>query len=320
MAIDVHGHITSPELFKRFPMPPALADIEGMIETKEAAGIGTTIVGSPVGAGTMVPIDGLDNYAQPADKLNAFHDWLARTLEAHRPSLLGYVYVNPFDDDKALSVAENWLKEDGFVGLIANTSVRGKYLDSPRAERFFALAAQSGRPVLLHPAANPVGAEAMRGHLGLIEHVARPADITGGVAALLAAGWLDKYPELKLIVSNAGGALPLLAEKLDLAQQRVRAGGPPAGRGGPAAEPPGGRLSTKLGKLYVDSATPSALALAAAVSVFGPAHVLFGTDAPPLSAPLSAALAMLDGLPGSPAQDIRDGNARRLFQLDEVAV
>jgi 6-methylsalicylate decarboxylase len=308
VAIDVHGHITSPELFKRFPMPPALADIEGMIETKAAAGIGTTIVGSPVGAGTMVPVDGLDNYAQPADKLNAFHDWLARTLEAHRPRLLGYVYVNPFDDDRALSVAQSWLKEDGFVGLIANTSVRGEYLDSPRAEPFFALAAQAGRPVLLHPAANPVGAEAMRGHLGLIEHVVRPADITCGVAALLAAGWLDKYPELKLIVPNAGGSLPLLAEKLDLAQQRARPGGPPAG-------PPAVRLSDQLGKLYVDTATPSALALAAAVAVFGPAHVLFGTDAPPLSAPLSAALAMLDGLPGHPAAAIRDGNARRLFEL-----
>jgi predicted TIM-barrel fold metal-dependent hydrolase len=295
-------------------MPPALADIEGMIETKAAAGIGITIVGSPVGAGTMVPVEGLDNYAQPADQLNAFHEWLARTLEAHRPRLLGYVYVNPFDDDKALSVAENWLKEDGFVGLIANTSVRGEYLGSPRAEQFFALAAQASCPVLLHPAAHPVGTEAMRGHLGLIEHVVRPADVTCGVAALLAAGWLDKYPELKLIVPNAGGALPLLTEKLDLAQQRVRSGGPQVGLAG-------GRLSAKLRKLYVDSATPSALALAAAVAVFGPANVLFGTDAPPLAAPLSAALAMIDGLPGlggppgDPVAAIREGNARRLFGL-----
>ena len=51
MIIDVHGHVTHPELFKRFPMPPALADIEGMLEQKAAHGVELTIVGSPVGSG-----------------------------------------------------------------------------------------------------------------------------------------------------------------------------------------------------------------------------------------------------------------------------
>src|SRR3989442_15876101 len=81
--IDVHGHITHPELFKKFPMPPALADIEGMLDRKEQAGIGMTIVGSPVGFGTMMPVPGLDNYAQPLDQLESFHDWLAETVPKH---------------------------------------------------------------------------------------------------------------------------------------------------------------------------------------------------------------------------------------------
>ena len=38
MIVDVHGHVTHPELFERFPMPPALADIEGMIEKKARSG------------------------------------------------------------------------------------------------------------------------------------------------------------------------------------------------------------------------------------------------------------------------------------------
>ena len=69
MIVDVHGHVTHPELFKRFPMPPALADIEGMLEQKAQLGIELTIVGSPVGFGTMMPVPGLDNYAQPIDQL-----------------------------------------------------------------------------------------------------------------------------------------------------------------------------------------------------------------------------------------------------------
>lgn len=319
MTIDVHGHVTSPELFKRFPMPPALADIDGMIERKAALGITMTIVGSPVGAGTMVPVPGLDNYDQPADKLEAFHEWVAETVRSHGGHLRGYVYVNPFDDD-ALDRTAKRLAQDEFVGLIVNTSVRGRYLDAPAADGFFALAAESGAPVLLHPPAEPVGAAAMGGNLGMIEHVARPCDVTCGVAAILAAGWLDTYPELRLIAANAGGALSLLREKLDLAQARARAGGQPGGP--PSGPPPAGEgappLSAALRRIYVDTATPSAPALAAAAEVFGPERLLFGTDSPPLATPLDTALGLLEALDVSEAQRdlIRGGTARALFGLD----
>jgi hypothetical protein len=83
MIIDVHAHISSPEAVRRFPMPPSLGDVEGMIERKLAAGIETTIVGSPVGAGAMVPIPGVDNYAQTESQLAALHDWLAQLCAEH---------------------------------------------------------------------------------------------------------------------------------------------------------------------------------------------------------------------------------------------
>ncbi|MDQ3577349.1 MAG: amidohydrolase family protein, partial [Actinomycetota bacterium] len=247
MTIDVHGHVTSPELFKRFPMPPSLADIDGMIEQKLAVGIDMTIVGSPVGAGTMVPVPGVDNYAQPAAQLDSFHDWVAETVRAHWDNLRGYVYLNPFAEGDSLAKAAKLLGQDEFVGLIVNTSVRGEYLGSPRADEFFAMAEETRSPVLLHPPAEPVGASAMNGHLGLIEHVSRPCDITAGVASILFAGRLEKFPGLKLIVANAGGALSLLREKLDLAQQRTM-----AGRGGPPAEN-GAPISGLLSRIYVDT-------------------------------------------------------------------
>ncbi|HEX9338158.1 MAG TPA: amidohydrolase family protein [Pseudonocardiaceae bacterium] len=313
MTIDIHGHVTSPELFKRFPMPPSLADIDGMIEQKAALGIDLTIVGSPVGAGTMVPVPGLDNYAQPADQLDSFHEWVAESVREHADHLRGYVYLNPFAGDDSLARAAKRLAQAEFVGLIVNTSVRGEYLGSPRADEFFALAAEADVPILLHPPAEPVGAAAMHGHLGLIEHVTRPCDVTSGVAAILFAGWLDKYPTLKLIVANAGGALSLLREKLDLAQQR---GKPP---GGPANDKPAEPISRQLARLYVDTATPSRLALAAAAEVFGPEHLLFGTDSPPLTAPLDRTLDMVAALDVTERQrdSIREGTARALFGLGD---
>ena len=115
MIVNVHGHITHPELFKRYPMPPALADIEGMLDRKSEAGIGVTIVGSPVGFGTMSK-RGHDNYAQSADELKSFHEWLAETVRKHAPRLAAYAYTNPFDDSALLDQTAQTAKDGGSSG------------------------------------------------------------------------------------------------------------------------------------------------------------------------------------------------------------
>ena len=305
MTIDVHGHVTPPELLKRFPMPPSLGDIDGMVERKAALGITTTVVGSPVGAGTMLPVPGIDNYAQPADSLASFHDWVAETVREKAGRLAGYVYLNPLDGTAAVGRAAELLAQPEFVGLIVNSSVRGEFLNDARSDEFFAMAEETGAPVLLHPPAVPVGADSMKA-VGAIEHVVRPCDITMGVAAILLAGRLQRFPGLKLIAPNAGGALALLAEKLDMAQRRDGVDGPP--------------ISQQLRQIYVDTGTPSVTALRAAAEVFGPDRMLFGTDSPPLATPLDAALASVAALGLSEADRskvLRD-NAAALFGLDQV--
>jgi aminocarboxymuconate-semialdehyde decarboxylase len=301
VTIDVHGHVTPPELLKKFPMPPSLGDIDGMVARKAALGITTTVVGSPVGYGTMLPVPGMDNYAQPADSLARFHEWVGETVREKAGALTGYVYANPFSTDDVVRAGE-LLREKEFTGLIVNSSVRGEFLDDERSDDFFAMAEESGAPVLLHPPAMPVAAEAMK-KVGAIEHVVRPCDITMGVAAILLAGRLQRFPGLKLIAPNAGGALALLREKLDMAQRRDGVEGPP--------------VSEQLRMVYVDTATPSLPALRAALEVFGADHLLFGTDSPPLATPLDAALAAVDqlGLSDVDRERILTGNARELFGL-----
>lgn len=194
MTIDVHGHVTPPELLKRFPMPPSLGDVDGMVARKAALGITTTVVGSPVGAGTMLPVPGIDNYAQSAASLASFHEWVAETVRDRAGALTGYVYLNPFAAGDVTRAAQ-LLRYTEFTGLIVNTSVRGEFLDDERSDEFFAMAAETGAPVLLHPPAVPVGASSMN-KVGAIEHVVRPCDITMGVAAILLAGRLRTHPGL----------------------------------------------------------------------------------------------------------------------------
>ncbi|WP_016905299.1 amidohydrolase family protein [Streptomyces xiaopingdaonensis] len=323
MAIDVHGHLTSPELFRRYPMPPSLADVEGMLEAKAAAGITTTVVGSPVGAGTMVKTPGVDNYRQPAGDLERFHDWLGEQVRAHPGSLRAYAYVNPLGGDAEWERAAKRLEQPEFVGLIVNSSVQGRFLDGPEADGFFAMAAHHGAPVMLHPPAEPAGGAALD-DLRLVEQIARPADVTTGTAAVLFAGWLRKYPALRIIAPVCGGGLPLLLERLERARRMPPGfgGGPPGNTGqAPAPADPPPPLADELRRVHVDTATPSRRALAAAVDAFGVHNVLFGTDTPPMSAPLPESLHRLDqlGLPEEHLELIRAGNARRIFDLPQAA-
>jgi aminocarboxymuconate-semialdehyde decarboxylase len=348
--VDVHGHITHPELFKRYPMPPALADIEGMLDRKSQAGIGLTIVGSPVGFGTMSK-RGHDNYAQPLDELKSFHEWLAETVREHAPRLAAYAYTNPFGGDELLDQTAQTVKDGGFVGLIVNTSVNGEYLDSPRADQFFELAAELGKPVFLHPPAEPVGSDSIE-DFRLVEQVGRFMDVTVGLATLVFSGRLEHHPDLELVAATAGGAISLLAGRMDQAYQPRHwgvggppGGGPPAGGlpgGGPplGGGPPGGDAgaggqssgpppmsrytnkitqppSTYLSRVYVDTANSNMHNQLANLELMGADHMLFGTDSPPLATPLQDAIAMVDGLPISAAQKqgVLGENARRLFGL-----
>ncbi|MER6084821.1 amidohydrolase family protein, partial [Streptomyces sp. NPDC001833] len=223
MIIDIHGHLSPPEAAKRFPMPPSLTDVDGMLAARAEAGIDLTIIGSPVGAGAMARVPGVDNYAQPRDRLRSFHAWMSGLIARFPDRLRGYVYANPFGDDDHLDGVRETLADPAFVGLITTSSVHGELLGSPRADSFFALAAEAGVPVLVHAPAEPVGTERVD-EIGFVEQIGRFGDVTMGMAMIAFAGWLDKYPDLRLIGATGGGAMALLPERLQTAARTVLAG------------------------------------------------------------------------------------------------
>ncbi|MFJ4946940.1 amidohydrolase family protein [Streptomyces sp. NPDC088760] len=333
MIIDIHGHLSPPEAAKRFPMPPSLTDVDGMLAARAEAGIDLTIIGSPVGAGAMARVPGVDNYAQPRDRLRSFHAWMSGLIRKFPDQLRGYVYANPFGDDDHLEGVRETLADPAFVGLITTSSVHGELLGSPRADSFFALAAEAGVPVLVHAPAEPLGTERVE-ELGFVEQIGRFGDVTLGMAMIAFAGWLDKYPGLRLIGATGGGAMALLPERLQTAARpRHWAGGaPPSGRPGAASAPsaeqrapqqdpaalrPSADPAAALRRMYVDTSPFSAAHLSLNAEVLGPERMLFGTDSPPMAAPLEDFIHMIEKLPVDAAaqQRILGGNAQALFDL-----
>ncbi|MFD4138660.1 amidohydrolase family protein [Streptomyces sp. NPDC058572] len=329
MIIDIHGHLSPPEAAQRFPMPPSLTDVDGMLAARAQAGIDLTIIGSPVGAGAMARVPGVDNYAQPRDRLRRFHDWMSGLFASFPDQLRGYVYANPFGDDDHLEGVRETLADPGFVGLITTSSVHGELLGSPRADSFFALAAETGVPVLVHAPAEPIGTERVDS-VGFVEQIGRFGDVTMGMAMIAFAGWLEKYPGLRLIGATGGGAIALLPERLQTAARPRHWGGgaptapssTPAAAGAPPSAPPSATPqaadpAAALRRMYVDTSPFSPAHLGLNAEVLGPERMLFGTDSPPMSAPLEESIRMIEKLPVDKAsqQLILGGNAEAIFDL-----
>ncbi len=328
MIIDIHGHLSPPEAARRFPMPPSLTDVDGMLAARDEAGIDLTIIGSPVGAGAMARVPGVDNYAQSTDRLKAFHSWMSGLIRTFPEQLRGYVYANPLGDDRHLEGVRETLADPAFVGLITNTSVHGELLGTPQADSFFAMAAELGVPVLVHAPAEPAGSERVADPR-FVEQIGRFCDVTAGMAMIAFAGWLEKYPDLVLIGATGGGALALLPERLQTAVRPRHWGGDRPGPSGPpgtgapdgttpftangvAADP-----SAALARMYVDTSTSSAAHLNLNAEVLGAERMLFGSDSPPLACPLEDLLQAIGKLDVDDAsrQLILGGNAEAIFDL-----
>ncbi|WP_234470380.1 amidohydrolase family protein, partial [Streptomyces sp. MBT70] len=93
---------------------------------------------------------------------------------------------------------------------------------------------------------------------------------------------------------------------------------PPAS--GPAPAPgltPSPDPAAALRRMYVDTSPFSAAHLSLNAEVLGPERMLFGTDSPPMAAPLEDFVHMVEKLPLDKAsqQLILGGNAQALFDL-----
>jgi aminocarboxymuconate-semialdehyde decarboxylase len=97
-----------------------------------------------------------------------------------------------------------------------------------------------------------------------------PFETSLAVCRIIFGGIMQRFPELKFCLSHGGGAIPYIAGRLDhgyLRREECKKS---------IQTPP----STFLKKLYFDTIVFERKALELLVSVFGPEHVLLGSDYP----------------------------------------
>jgi predicted TIM-barrel fold metal-dependent hydrolase len=167
------------------------------------------------------------------------------------------------------SVAElgRALDELGLAGIALNTSVLGRALVEPGFEPVFAELNRRGAVLYLHPAGNSACTPLIRDY-HLTWMVGAPVEDTISIMQLITAGVPARYPDIKIINSHLGGALPMLVQRAD-DQYRWEAPDTPE------------RPSVAARRMWYDTVGHGHVpALRCAIDSFGADRLLLGTDFP----------------------------------------
>jgi aminocarboxymuconate-semialdehyde decarboxylase len=317
--IDVHTHAIDPDL-------PALAGYRNgspqlVIERTDDVTARILVHGKPyrtvddrcwsparriadmdragVAAQVLSPIPVTFRYDAPpaaAEELaRAQNDFFARIIEWHPDRFAALAAVPLQDPDRAIAELRRVMRLPGFIGAEVGGRIAGTELSDPTLDEFFTVASELDALVLVHPVDHDV-CPRIAG-LGIGFGLGMPVETAVAAAGLLTSGAMRRRPAVRYCLAHGGGALPAVMGRLDKGAALI------------GAFPDSQDLPSRLARgMLCDSLTYDRSALMHAVTVFGPDHVVFGSDYPFPAMPEHPD-AVLAGLPG----DLRDAIARANF-------
>ncbi|MFC1968756.1 amidohydrolase family protein [Chloroflexota bacterium] len=272
----------------------------------------------------VTPAHGLDCNLSPGDgktKLAmavAINDNMARMMEDSKGRLLtaGNIPLEEFEGGGRQEM-ERAITTLGLKGIGLPSHIRGKPLDLPAFEPFWATVAEMGVPVFVHPI-YPVGQtdRSYEAEYSLAHNFGWPFETTLMLSRLVFSGIMERYPGVKVVSHHLGGGMiPFFWGRinetyaLEVQAQRI-------GRTLPKP------LIEYFSLFYYDTAGGAgAPAIKCTYDLFGVDQLVFATDAPwglgGGEARLQTYSEVIKSLP-IPEEDkakIMSGNAKRLLNL-----
>ena len=298
--IDVHQHIVPPAYrdwvtekgfsFGGIPIPQW--DLQKTISVMDEHGIATGIVS------VSTPGVHFGNDAEARVKAREVNEFAAK-VASDRPDRFGFFATLTLPDVKgAIAEAVYALDELQAAGVILLANTRGRYLGEKDFDPLMEELNRRHAIVFVHPSELP----------GAILPGVPPfaadflLDTTRAAINLITSGSMTRYPNLKVILSHAGGFIPYAAHRMALICS------------------PDGTYEAGLDSLrqfYYDTAlSGSPTALPSLLAFADPSHILFGSDWP--HAPLAAVSHFTNGLDAYPLDSelraaINYKNAEALF-------
>jgi predicted TIM-barrel fold metal-dependent hydrolase len=195
------------------------------------------------------------------------NDQYADLAERHQDRFAAFAALPMPHVEESASEMRRALDELGMAGIALNTSVLGYALVGPEFEPVFAELNRRSAVLYLHPAGNSA-CSPLIGNYHLTWMVGAPVEDTISIMHLITHGIPTRYPDIKIINSHLGGALPMLLQRADDQY------------GWEAPETPE-RPSVAARRMWYDTVGHGHVpALRCAIDSFGADRLLLGTDFP----------------------------------------
>jgi aminocarboxymuconate-semialdehyde decarboxylase len=325
-AVDVHVHVIVPEILRSAAPGEAwrpevsrdargqivtfggrairaaigeFTDVERILEESAARGIGRVVL-SP-----WVPLLRYD--ADPSDALRSsrVQNEAISSIAARNPGRVWGLGTVPLQDPEvAAAELETVMRLPGVGGVEVVAAVGTRFIGDDELAPFWAAAASTGAVVMVHPTTTGLSLPVFnRGYLW--NTVANPIETAIAAAELAVAGILERHPDLKILLSHAGGALPALGGRLrhadtfqPQARERLR-------------EP----IEASLRRFYFDTIAHDPRLLRMLIDWVGAGHVALGSDHPfDMGDPDPVGSVRALGLSADDEQRIVHGTAEALFE------
>lgn len=219
---------------------------------------------------------------------------------------IGLASLPMLDPSGAVEELDHAVNDLGLKGVEMFTGIGDKPLDSEEFWVVYERAARLGVPIFIHPIAP--AHRAIYDEYSLLAVLGFPFETTHAATRLALSGLMEKIPDLKLVLSHLGGALPSLVGRIDDAHRMYE-----KTRQNISKLP-----SIYLKKMYLDGASFYEPAWSSALEFWGPEKVLMGSDYPyGWASPYSRCVEIVESLEVSDSDKdmILSGNAEKLLAL-----
>ncbi|MFD4829788.1 amidohydrolase family protein [Streptomyces uncialis] len=239
------------------------------------------------------------------------NEFAAGVCEEH-PTRFGFFASLPMPDiEGSVREAAYSLGTLGADGVAVETNHAGIYLGDARYEPLWRELDTRGAVVFVHPTSPPYSDAVSLGRpRPMLEFI---FDSARAASDLVFNGVLTRHPGIQWVFTHGGGALPLLADRMELFRTGLR-------MSGTEGDTPSAPVQDQLRNLWFDMAgTPFPNQIPAFVRAFGTERLLYGSDYCWTPEPLAQQqIAAIDSAPHPSAADtwrtLTTRNAGRLLK------
>jgi aminocarboxymuconate-semialdehyde decarboxylase len=149
------------------------------------------------------------------------NEGIAELCNANPRKFIG-IGMAPMQDAPLAIKRLDEIKSLGLRGIEIGSHINGMPLGDARLHEIYAATEQAGLMVMIHPL-HPLGLDRMGGRPELAAVAAFPLETAYAAVSLMTNGVTERFPNLRILLSHGGGALPWILPRL----RRARAIGPP---------------------------------------------------------------------------------------------